>query len=154
MDRPSGTLKVKQIVLSLLRHRIIDGRESDMEAKTTDPKQYIKQLLDLYCHTPGTLGRVRREDRRLAVELYNRGVSLQTIEDAFVLATARRCLRAPDAAPLAPVRSLAYFVPVIEEVMTTPLPGEYGDYLKHKLRKIQAAHDNTRANTSGQSKPG
>ena len=125
-----------------------------MEAKTTDPKQYIKQLLDLYCHTPGTLGRVRREDRRLAVELYNRGVSLQTIEDAFVLATARRCLRAPDAAPLAPVRSLAYFVPVIEEVMTTPLPGEYGDYLKHKLRKIQAAHDNTRANTSGQSKPG
>jgi hypothetical protein len=101
-----------------------------MEAKTSDPKQYVKQLLKFYCHTPGTLGRVRREDRRLAVELCSRGVSLQTIEDAFLLATARRCLRAPDAAPLAPVRSLAYFVPVIEEVMTTPLPGGFGDYLK------------------------
>ena len=125
-----------------------------MEAETSDPKQYVKQLLELYFHTPGTLGRVRREDRRLAVELHGRGVSLQTIENAFLLATARRCLRAPDAAPLAPIRSLAYFVPVIEEVIVTPLPGEYGDYLKHRLRSIQAAHDNTRANTSGQSKPG
>jgi hypothetical protein len=141
MARPSGTLKVKKFVLSWSRHRIIGERESDMEAGTSDPKQYVKQLLELYRRTPGTLGRVRREDRRLAVELYSRRVSLQTIEAAFLLATARRSLRAPDAAPLAPVRSLAYFVPVIEEVMTTPLPGEYRDYLKHKLRNIQAAHD-------------
>jgi len=114
-----------------------------MEAKTSDLKQYVKQLLEIYCRTPGTLGRVRREDRHLAVELYNRRVSLQTIEDAFLLATARRCLRAPGAAPLAPIRSLAYFVPVIEEVMTTPLPDGFGDYLKHKLRKILAAYDKT-----------
>jgi hypothetical protein len=114
-----------------------------MEAKTSDSKQYIKQLLELYCRTPGTLGRVRREDRRLAVELHGRGVSLQTIEDAFLLAAARRCLRAPDAPPLAPVRSLAYFVPVIEEVMATPLPDGFGDYLKHKLRKILEARDRT-----------
>jgi hypothetical protein len=114
-----------------------------METKISDLKQYVKQLLEIYCRTPGTLGRVRREDRRLAVELYNRRVSLQTIDDALLLATARRCLRAPGAAPLAPVRSLAYFVPVIEEVMTTPLPGGFGDYLKHKLRKILAAHNRT-----------
>ena len=112
-----------------------------MKAETSDPGQFIKQLLELYVHTPGTPGRVRREDRRLSVELHDRGVSLRTIEEAFLLATARRCLRARDAPPLAPVRSLAYFVPVIEEVMTTPLPDDYGDYLKQKLRKIQAAHD-------------
>jgi hypothetical protein len=112
-----------------------------MGAETSDPRQFIKQLLELYVHTPGTLGRVRREDRRLAAELHGRGVSLQIIENAFLLATARRCLRAQDGPPLAPVRSLAYFVPVIEEVIATPLPDGYGDYLKHKLRKIQAAHD-------------
>jgi len=114
-----------------------------MEAETSDRMQYVKQLLKLYCHTPGTLGRVRREDRRLSVELCRRGVSLQTIEDAFLLAAARRCLRAPDAPPLAPIRSLAYFVPVIEEVIATPLPGGFGDYLKHKLRKVLAAQDRT-----------
>ena len=125
-----------------------------MEAKTSDLKQYIKQLLELYCRTPGTLGRVRREDRRLAVELHDRGVSLSTIEEALMLAAARRSLRAPNASPLAPVRSLAYFVPVIEELIATPLPDGYRDYLRHKLRKIQAAHNDAFANASVRSKPG
>jgi len=48
-------------------------------------------------------------------------VSLRVIQEALLLATVRRCLRAPDAAPLAPVRSLHYFIPVIEEIMATPL---------------------------------
>jgi hypothetical protein len=125
-----------------------------MGIKTSDPKQYTRQLLEFYCRTPGTLGHVRREDRRLAVELHDRGVSLRTIEDAFMLAAARRSLRALNAPPLAPVRSLAYFVPVIEELMATPLPEGYSDYLKHKLRKIQTAHDDALASASGQSKPG
>ncbi len=108
-----------------------------------DPRQYTKQLLELYLRTPGTLGHVRREDRRLAVELHHRGVSLRTAEEAFLLASARRCLRAPDALPLAPVRSLHYFVPVIEELLATPLPDGYYDYLRRKLKTIYAAHNNT-----------
>jgi hypothetical protein len=114
-----------------------------MQSNTSELRQYTTQLLDLYRHTPGTLGRVRREDRRLAVDLHHRGVSLRTVEEAFLLATARRCLRAPDAAPLAPVRSLHYFVPVIEEVLANPLPSGYPEYLKGKLEKIQVAHDRT-----------
>ena len=43
------------------------------------------------------------------------GVSLQVI-DALVLAAARRLLRPAEALPLKMVRSLAYFLPVIEEV--------------------------------------
>ena len=126
-----------------------------METKTSDVRQYTKQLLELYCHTPGILGCVRREDRRLAVQLHDRGVSLRTVEEAFLLATARRSLRAPDAAPLTMVRSLHYFVPVIEEVIATPLPDGYADYLKRKLRTIQAAHDNTLINAGGKpAKPG
>jgi len=116
-----------------------------MEKNTSDLKQYMDQILELYRHTPGTLGHVRREDRRLARELHDRGVSLCVVEDAFLLATVRRCLRAPDAAPLGPVRSLHYFVPVMEEVMITPLPDGYADYLKSKLKKIQAAHDSALA---------
>lgn len=102
---------------------------------------YIKRLLELYRHTPGTVGRVRREDRRFARQLQERGVSLLTLEEAFTLAAARRCLRAPDAPPLNPVRSLHYFASVIEEVSEKPLPAGYLGYLKYKLRKIQADHD-------------
>jgi hypothetical protein len=102
---------------------------------------YVRQLLELYRHTPGTLGRVRREDRRLARQLQERGVSLATLEEAFTLAAARRCLRAPDAPPLNPIRSLYYFVSVIEEVSEKHLPDGYLEYLKYKLKKIQADHD-------------
>ena len=125
-----------------------------MEAIASGVKPYIDQLLELYRHTPGTLGRARREDRRLALELHSRGVSLRVIQEAFLLATVRRCLRAPDAAPLAPVRSLHYFVPVIEETMATPLPEGYADYLKWKIRKIQAEHDRNIAMGLRRSGPG
>lgn len=117
--------------------------------KTTGPQmdtksnasQYINRLLELYRHTPGTLGRVRREDRCLAKQFQARGVSLTTLEEAFTLAAARRCLRAPDAPPLNPIRSLHYFLSVIEEVSEKPLPDGYLGYLKYKLKKIQAEHD-------------
>ena len=97
-------------------------------------KDYVKQVLELYRNTPGTLGRVRREDRRLAAELHGRRVPLSTLEQAFLLATARRCLRAPDAPPLAAIRSMYYFVPVVEEVLASPLDDGYVEYLKSKLK--------------------
>ena len=115
----------------------------EMEINQSNPRQYVKLLLELYHHTPGTLGRVRREDRRLAMELQQRGVPLSTIEGALLLATARRCLRAPDAPPLSPVRSLHYYVPVIEELLANPLPDGYLEYLKGKLKQIQATHETT-----------
>lgn len=125
-----------------------------METNTSDTKQYTKQLLELYLRTPGTLGRIRREDRRLAVELHDRGIPLLTVEASFVLTTARRCLRAPDAPALRPVRSLHYFVPVIEELLANPLPVDYLEYLRGKLKKIQAAHeDKVLNNNSRQHKP-
>lgn len=104
--------------------------------------EYVKKALELYCQTPGTVGRVRREDRRLAGDLYRRGVSLSTVEEALVLAAARRCFRAPDAPPLSPIRSFHYFIPVIEELSANPLPDDYFRYLKAKLSKIQTASDN------------
>ena len=112
-----------------------------METGKSDLKQYVEQLLELYRRTPGTLGRVRREDRRLARQLQEQGVSLSTLEEVFTLAAARRCLRALDAPPLNPIRSLHYFVSIIEEVSEKALPGGYLEYLKYKLKTIQAAHD-------------
>ena len=109
-----------------------------METSPSDRKDYINQVVELYRNTPGTLGRVRREDRRLAAELHGRGVSLSTLEEAFVLASARRCFRAPDAPALAPIRSMYYFVPAIEELLANPLDDGYVEYLKSKLKNRAA----------------
>jgi hypothetical protein len=52
-----------------------------------------------------------------------------------LLASVRRAARRPDAIPLEPIRSLHYFLPVIEELLHTPL--HHGDaYLAYLRSKI------------------
>ena len=97
---------------------------------------YIRQVLEAYRKTPGTLGTIRRADRLLAAQLYQRGLAVKVIENALVLAAMRRLLRPADAPPLGPIRSLAYFLPVIEEVLELRVTPDYFQYLRHKLKRI------------------
>jgi hypothetical protein len=62
-------------------------------------------------------------------------VSASVVEAAIILATARRVLRPPDYPPLAPIRSLHYFLPVIDEITAAPLAPDYVDYLRGTIEK-------------------
>jgi hypothetical protein len=99
-------------------------------------EEYIRRVLEAYRQTPGTMGAVRRPDRVVVAQLYRRGVSLSVIENAFVLAAARRLIRPAHAPPLGTIRSLAYFMPVIEEVLELRVSPDYFQYLRHKLERI------------------
>jgi hypothetical protein len=99
-------------------------------------EEYVRQVLEAYRKTPGTMGTVRRPDRMLAAQLYQRGVALSVIENALVLAAVRRLIRPANTPPLATVRSLAYFLPVIEEVLDLKVSPGYFQYLRHKLARI------------------
>jgi len=63
-----------------------------------DSAQYVRRVLDAYRATPGTCGVVRKPDRALALRLFVSGVPLAAVENAFILAAARRLIR-PAAAP-------------------------------------------------------
>ena len=97
------------------------------------PEEYVRRVLEAYRKTPGTMGVVRRADRLLAAQLYHRGLSVKVIENAFVLAVTRRLIRPADAPPLGTIRSLAYFLPVIEEVLESRVSPAYFDYLRFRL---------------------
>jgi len=99
-------------------------------------EEFIRRVLEAYRKTPGTMGTVRRPDRVLAVQLCQRGISMSVIENAFVLAATRRLMRPADAPPLGSIRSLAYFLPVIEEVLGLRVSPDYFQYLRHKLGRI------------------
>lgn len=101
-------------------------------------EEYVRQVLEAYRKTPGTMGTVRRADRLLAAQLYQRGLSVKVIENALVLAATRRMIRPTDAPPLGAIRSLAYFLPVIEEVRKLRVSPDYFDYLRHKLGRAGA----------------
>jgi hypothetical protein len=98
-------------------------------------QEYIRQVLEAYRKTPGTMGTVRRADRLLAAQLHQRGLSVKVIENALVLAATRRLIRPADAPPLGTIRSLAYFLPVIEEVLELHVSPDYFEYLRYKLAR-------------------
>lgn len=100
--------------------------------------EYLRRVLEAYRTTPGTMGTVRRADRMLAAQLYQRGLSVEVIENALVLTATRRLIRPADALPLGTIRSLAYFLPVIEEVLELRVGPEYFTYLRHKLARVGA----------------
>jgi hypothetical protein len=104
-----------------------------------EQREYVRRVLEAYCATPGTTGVVRRADRSFATQLHDRGVPLATVENALILAGARRSARPANAAPLGPIRSLAYFAPVIEEVLQLKVGPEYFQYLRNKLQRSTPA---------------
>ena len=100
-----------------------------------EKQDYIRKVLDAFCRMPGTTGVVRRNDRLLARDLYGRGVPLIVVENALVLAAARRLIRSPQAPALQPVRSLFYILPVIDEVLKARVSQDYYRYLQAKIEQ-------------------
>lgn len=104
---------------------------------TTDCQLYVDTVLTLYRELPDTPQRHSRYDRHLAAQLHQRQVPLPLIEAAFLLATVRRQLRDPSYPSLFSIRSLHYFLPLIDELLHQPLAPNYLAYLRHKLASQQ-----------------
>lgn len=108
-----------------------------MKQKPTSKPEYVEQVLKLYLGLSETPARYSRLDRRLAEDLYEKGIELEEVGAAMILATARRLLRSKDAPRLGQIRSLHYFLPVIEEVRSVPISSDYIEYLRRKLAALQ-----------------
>ena len=109
-----------------------------MEDHPINREAYIHQVLSAYRQTPGTTGTIRRPDRLLAAQLHARGVPLHSVENALVLAASRRLFRPTDAPPLGTIRSLAYFLPALEEVLKLTVSQDYFRYLRSKIAGFYA----------------
>jgi hypothetical protein len=99
---------------------------------------FVAAVLTLYADLPDTPLRPSPADQSLARRLFTDAVPLPLIDSALLLGTLRRLSRAPGLPPLPKIRSLAYFLPVIEELQLQPLPDGYLDYLRLKLRRLSA----------------
>jgi hypothetical protein len=100
-----------------------------------DAATYVAAVLLLYVDLPDTPLRASVQDQRQARRLHDRGIPLRLVESALLLASLRRLVRPADVPPLSPIRSLAYFQPVIEELLAHPVPETYLEYLRLKLRR-------------------
>ena len=98
-----------------------------------DDSNYVEKIISLYLSLPETPPHSSQDDIRLAHDLYRRKTPAEIVEAALLLATVRRLYRDPYLPKLAPIRSLRYFVPVIEEIIASPPPSDYLSYLRYKL---------------------
>jgi len=91
----------------------------------------VQRILAAYCALEDTaLSRPSRADRALANNLVARGLTFDLLQAAFALATLRRRL---SSTPAQPIRSLAYFIPIIDELLSAPPDPDYIRYLASRL---------------------
>ncbi len=105
--------------------------ESEMNA-------YVAAVVMAYVELPETPLSSSLQDHRQAWRLHDRGIPLRIVESALLLGSLRRLVRPADLPPLPAIRSLAYFQPVIDELLAHPMPENYLDYLRLKLNRIAA----------------
>jgi hypothetical protein len=106
------------------------------------PDENVDAVLKHYLELPETPIKVSFNDRHTATKLLESGISPSIIESAFLLATLRRLGRSSDMPPLSPIRSLAYFLPVIQELHNNPIPHDYLSYLRLKVRSLSGGNKN------------
>jgi hypothetical protein len=91
----------------------------------SNPALYATAVLTLYVDLPDTPLRASVSDQRQARLWFDRGVPVDVVETALLLACLRRTVRPTDVPPLPRIRSLAYFQPVVDELLENPAPGGY-----------------------------
>lgn len=91
---------------------------------------YVASVLRLYTLLPETPDRPRPADRALARQLEDQHVPLALVAAAILLGASRRQVAKR---PLPPIRSLYYFLPLLEELRAEPHDPEYLAYLERRL---------------------
>lgn len=109
---------------------------------TSERNSFVRAVLDLYLGLPHSAARrPSPHDRRLAEQLFDRGITLRIIRAAMLLAIARRSLRPIDAPPLTPIRSLFYFSPVIDELLASTIDPTFIDHINERFQHLLPRQD-------------
>jgi hypothetical protein len=116
----------------------------------TGVDEFVTNVLNLYRKLPETPSKTNPNDRKTATALHQRRIPMATIESAFLLGSVRRLSRSPDTPPLSPIRSLAYFLPVIQELLDHPIGENYVGYLRMKLHSLNSKTASCRTQASGE----
>ena len=107
-----------------------------LTAPPDTPEFYVMAVLTFYIELPDTPTGAIPLDEAWARLFFQRRIPLAVIESALLLGSLRRRARLPDAPPLAGIRSLAYFQPIIEELSRTPVSESYRVALRQKMHRL------------------
>lgn len=116
-------------------------------------QDFVDAILKMYLALPDTPDRFNSNDCFVAKAWFEQGISILQVQQAMTLAQIRRGFRRSDDIPLNPIRSLHYFVPIIQEIQTQPMDEKYFRYLQLKLKQITNLNANSNGTRSNSSDP-
>lgn len=96
---------------------------------TTDERTYVQSVMAAYAAVADPPAKPRPFDRAFALALCRESIPISIVLAAITLAFARRTRRPLSVPPLPKIRSLAYFRPVIDELIADPPQPGYLAYL-------------------------
>ncbi len=97
---------------------------------------YVLAVLELYVELPDTPARASPLDEFWARRFQQQKIPLYVVETALLLGSLRRHQRSASAPPLAGIRSLAYFQPIIDELMQTTVSDNFRAALRLKMQRL------------------
>jgi hypothetical protein len=109
--------------------------------RPAEPGGYVATIIACYLELPETPISASLQDHCLARRWHDYGVPQELAQSALLLGSLRRLTRPADLPPLSPIRSLAYFQPVVDELQVHSMPANYLNYLRLKLNRIAANPD-------------
>jgi hypothetical protein len=101
--------------------------------------KYVKRIRGLLEARPCVRCSFTSADERLARALFLNDVSFENIEHAFLLGCTRKYISWLNGQISAPIASLEYFRPMINEVGTMKISLEYWRYVQESLDKYERA---------------
>ncbi len=76
-------------------------------------------------------------DELLAREWHAQGVTIEQVGQAVLMGCARKYVSWRNGAPRTPIGSLAYFQPILAEVKDQEAPGEYWEFTRHRIERME-----------------
>ena len=99
--------------------------------------EFVRQVREVFLKPACVRSTFTAADEKLALSLFQRGVSLEQLRQAIWLGCARKYMALLHGQTQLPITSLAYFASLIEEVIQSQIPEGYWEHVRRKMEGME-----------------
>jgi hypothetical protein len=126
-------------------------QKSSQETPANDSAVFVAEIRKMLQTRACIRTLVSAADEILAREWFERGVSLERIEQAILMGCIRKYVSWRNNQTRTMINSLSYFVPVLEELQEQKIDPEYWSYLRYRLGRMENEWKQTHGKSVSQS---
>jgi len=97
---------------------------------------YVESVGKCYEGLGCSNGKINAAGSETARQFHGRSIPFSVIDGAMLLGACRKYESWLNGGPQEPIRSMAYFEPLVADAQANPLPNGYSGYLRGKLRQL------------------